>query len=117
MGRWTKKLRNLLAPEEEGSSVELNQFKASDGRAILRLDGPFGAASEEVFDYKTVVLIGAGIGVTPFASILKSLYHKKKANEKCRIEKAYFFWICREYKAFEWFQTLLRGSFPLLLLL
>ncbi len=51
----------------------LNELLLSrrDGSAILRIDGPFGAASEEVFEYKTVMLIGAGIGVTPFASILK----------------------------------------------
>ena len=43
---------------------------AADGSPILRIDGPFGTASEEVFNYKTVVLVGGGIGVTPFASIL-----------------------------------------------
>eukprot|EP00898_Chlorokybus_atmophyticus_P005078 jgi/Chlat1/5571/Chrsp369S00848 len=38
----------------------------------LRVDGPYGAGSEHVVDYSTVVLVGAGIGVTPFASVLKS---------------------------------------------
>ena len=40
----------------------------------FRLDGGFGAASEDVFDYPVVMLVGAGIGVTPFASILKSVW-------------------------------------------
>ena len=43
-------------------------------KALLRIDGPYGAASEDVFDYKVTVLCGAGIGVTPFASILKTVY-------------------------------------------
>uniref|UniRef100_A0A8C1JBC6 NADPH oxidase 2 n=2 Tax=Cyprinus carpio TaxID=7962 RepID=A0A8C1JBC6_CYPCA len=38
----------------------------------LAVDGPFGTASEDVFRYEVVMLVGAGIGVTPFASVLKS---------------------------------------------
>jgi NADPH oxidase 1 len=37
----------------------------------LRVDGPFGAPAEDVFRKEVAVLIGTGIGVTPFASILK----------------------------------------------
>ena len=40
------------------------------------VDGPFGTASEDVFSYEVVMLVGAGIGVTPFASILKSIWYK-----------------------------------------
>lgn len=40
------------------------------------MDGPFGTASEDVFSYETVMLVGAGIGVTPFASVLKSVWYK-----------------------------------------
>lgn len=57
------------------------------------------------------MLVGAGIGVTPFASIIKCLYDLKKNDAKCKIEKAYFFWICRDMTSFEWFQSLLRGIF------
>lgn len=34
----------------------------------VMVDGPFGSASEDFLNYETVLLIGAGIGVTPFAS-------------------------------------------------
>jgi NADPH oxidase len=34
----------------------------------VMVDGPFGTSSEEFLDYETVLLVGAGIGVTPFAS-------------------------------------------------
>jgi NADPH oxidase len=39
-------------------------------RALPRVmvDGPFGSASEDFLKYETVLLVGAGIGVTPFAS-------------------------------------------------
>ena len=41
---------------------------------MRQIDGPFGSASEDVFQYEVSVLVGAGIGVTPFASILKSIW-------------------------------------------
>lgn len=34
----------------------------------VMVDGPFGSASEDFLKYETVLLVGAGIGVTPFAS-------------------------------------------------
>ena len=72
--------------EKGGSSEEIAL------RQILPrvyIDGPFGSASEDVFKFEVAVLCGAGIGVTPFASILN------------------FFWICRDFGSFEWFRSLL----------
>ena len=40
----------------------------------LAIDGPFGTASEDVFTYPVAVCVGSGIGVTPFASLLKSVW-------------------------------------------
>lgn len=40
----------------------------------VMIDGPFGSASEDVFKFEVSVLVGAGIGVTPFASVLKSIW-------------------------------------------
>jgi len=34
----------------------------------VMVDGPFGSASEDFTRFETVLLVGAGIGVTPFAS-------------------------------------------------
>lgn len=74
----------------------------------LYVDGPFGSASEDVFKYETSVLVGAGIGVTPFASILKSIWYRMNyPKEKTRLSKVYFFWICRDFGSFEWFRSLL----------
>lgn len=79
----------------------------------IYIDGPFGSASEDVFKFETAVLVGAGIGVTPFASILKSIWHRmsspagSKEYNKSRLRKVYFFWVCRDFGSFEWFQSLL----------
>ncbi|KAF8536028.1 ferric reductase NAD binding domain-containing protein [Trichophaea hybrida] len=72
------------------------------------IDGPFGSASEDVFKYEVAILVGAGIGVTPFASILKSIWYRSNyPQKKTRLHKVYFFWICRDFGSFEWFRSLL----------
>jgi len=51
----------------------------------MRLDGPHGAPSELVWKHSVVMLVGAGIGVTPFASILRSIqlrHRPEKRNDK-----------------------------------
>ncbi|KAJ1982836.1 hypothetical protein H4R33_004954 [Dimargaris cristalligena] len=74
------------------------------------IDGPFGCASEDVFNYEVAVLVGAGIGVTPFASVLKSIWYRTNAPlGKSRLRKVYFFWIARDKECFEWFQSLLKA--------
>lgn len=72
------------------------------------IDGPFGSASEDVFKFEVAVLVGAGIGVTPFASILKSIWYRMNYPQgRTRLRKVYFFWICRDFGSFEWFRSLL----------
>jgi predicted ferric reductase len=50
------------------------------------------------------VLIGAGIGVTPFASILQSIVAR---HERMKLEKVHFFWLYRGQKTYEWFSEML----------
>ncbi|XP_028998614.1 cytochrome b-245 heavy chain [Betta splendens] len=76
----------------------------------VAIDGPFGTASEDVFRYEVVMLVGAGIGVTPFASILKSVWYKRiQNNQDVFTKKIYFYWLCPETEAFEWFADLLQS--------
>ncbi|XP_053563580.1 cytochrome b-245 heavy chain [Bombina bombina] len=76
----------------------------------IAVDGPFGTASEDVFSYEVVMLVGAGIGVTPFASVLKSVWYRYINDASTlRLKKIYFYWLCRETQAFEWFADLLQS--------
>ncbi|XP_067375343.1 NADPH oxidase 1 isoform X2 [Channa argus] len=76
-GDWTDKLIHIMQQLPEGAQGPK-----------MGVDGPFGTASEDVFDYEVSMLIGAGIGVTPFASILKSIWYKfKESNPKLRTRK------------------------------
>ncbi|KAJ5544532.1 Riboflavin synthase-like beta-barrel [Penicillium sp. DV-2018c] len=45
----------------------------------IRVDGPYGAPAEDVFENEIAVLIGTGIGVTPWASILKNIWHLRSS--------------------------------------
>uniref|UniRef100_A0A3B3U5F9 NADPH oxidase 1 n=1 Tax=Poecilia latipinna TaxID=48699 RepID=A0A3B3U5F9_9TELE len=99
-GDWTDKLIDIMQKLPEGSQGPK-----------MGVDGPFGTASEDVFDYEVSMLVGAGIGVTPFASILKSIWYKFKDNDpNLKTRKIYFYWLCRETHAFEWFADLLKAQ-------
>lgn len=74
----------------------------------LRIDGPYGAPAEDVFENEIAVLIGTGIGVTPWASILKNIWHLRNSpNPPTRLRRVEFIWVCKDSGSFEWFQTLL----------
>lgn len=53
----------------------------------LYLDGPFGEGHQEWTDFEVSVLVGGGIGVTPFASILKDLVFKSSLKSKIQCKK------------------------------
>ena len=76
------------------------------------VDGPFGSASEDFLNYETVLLVGAGIGVTPFASILKSIWYRMNNfnnSKPTRLSKVYFTWVIRDFGSAEWFHSLLHA--------
>lgn len=39
----------------------------------LKIDGPYGAPAQDYKKYDVLLLVGLGIGATPFISILKDL--------------------------------------------
>ncbi|KAI4263898.1 MAG: hypothetical protein L6R42_000968 [Xanthoria sp. 1 TBL-2021] len=74
----------------------------------IRIDGPYGAPAEDVFDNEIAILIGTGIGITPWASILKNIWHLRAGpNPPTRLRRVEFIWICKDTSSFEWFQALL----------
>lgn len=62
-GNWTGKLRELGGTTGE---IEIR----------IGVNGPFGAPAQRFYDFSHSVIIGAGIGVTPFSGILADLQHK-----------------------------------------
>lgn len=117
VGDFTKTLGDMLGAGADAKGFEhldpMGQYEIAcqNGAQMptLRIDGPYGAPAEDVFDNEIAVLIGTGIGVTPWASILKSIWHKRNApgGSDMRLRRVEFIWVCRDISSFEWFQTLL----------
>ncbi|GAA5862451.1 hypothetical protein JCM8547_002069 [Rhodosporidiobolus lusitaniae] len=118
VGNWTRSFAEALGcqlpakGQQSSKDVGAEVVQPPIGRVLPRImvDGPYGSASEDVLKYEVSVLVGAGIGVTPFASVLKHIWYRTKyppPGQQMILNKVYFFWVCRDYEAFEWFQSLL----------
>ena len=90
-GDWTKQLH---ARVKEGIPVH------------LRLDGAYGAPVESCLNYSHIVLVSAGIGITPMASVLRQI-RKLREENRCKPKRVYLFWLNRDPSAFSWFDQLL----------
>ena len=108
VGDWTKALaaRLGLAWTKGGDPIDADAGPGGYGIAF-KIDGPFGTASEDVYDYEVAVLVGAGIGVTPFASILKDLWYRIMEVSQLKLRRVYFIWTARDKSAFEWFASII----------
>ncbi|KAF4081387.1 hypothetical protein AMELA_G00160610 [Ameiurus melas] len=99
VGPWTSKLREIY---------NLERLKELGTYPKLYLDGPFGEGHQEWKDFEVSVLVGGGIGVTPFASILKDIVFKSSAKLKVQCKKVYFIWVTRTQRQFEWLSDIIR---------
>ncbi|KAL8649112.1 MAG: hypothetical protein Q9210_004595 [Variospora velana] len=117
VGDWTRDLGDALGCGP-AQSKELDTLDPSGVYEIalqnhqsmpaIRIDGPYGAPAEDVFDNEIAVLIGTGIGITPWASILKNIWHLRAGpNPPTRLRRVEFIWVCKDTSSFEWFQALL----------
>lgn len=98
LGNWTSALRRR---------VEHNEASGSDEMMAAYVDGPYGTPSAHIFDSRFAVFIGAGIGVTPFASVLAAFIYRANSDRPTRLSKAHFFWLNKDQYSFEWFAALL----------
>ena len=60
----------------------------------LFIDGPFGEGHQDWFRYEVAILVGGGIGVTPFASILKELVHRFNIGARVECRKVSIVYQC-----------------------
>jgi len=108
----TKEAMKGSEKQTQGFSSGRGDFVELENNArplpIVRIDGPYGAPAEDVFDSEVAVLVGAGIGVTPFASILKHIWYRQKKGNLGALRRVEFFWVCRDTPSFGWFQSLLQ---------
>ena len=91
-----------------GDFVEIDPALEGRELPVVRVDGPYGSPSADFSLNEVVVLIGAGIGVTPFASILKHIWYRRRGGDIGSLRRVEFFWVCRDAPSFGWFQSLLQ---------
>ncbi|KXH60067.1 FAD-binding domain-containing protein [Colletotrichum nymphaeae SA-01] len=64
-GNWTKRLRDL-GGKGEGAADAATEIEVG-------INGPFGAPAQRFYDFNHTIIVGSGIGVTPFSGILADL--------------------------------------------
>lgn len=87
VGDWTQELKRVLS-EDCGSACVIGRAKFGqihnvDQRGLPKLfvDGPYGAPAQDYQNYDVLLLVGLGIGATPFISILRDLLNNTRTVE------------------------------------
>ncbi|XP_020252024.1 respiratory burst oxidase homolog protein A [Asparagus officinalis] len=78
LGDWTQELKRVFSlacePPTAGKSGLLRADESTKkSLPKLLIDGPYGAPAQDYSKYDVLLLVGLGIGATPFISILKDL--------------------------------------------
>ncbi|KAJ0431271.1 putative NAD(P)H oxidase (H(2)O(2)-forming) [Helianthus annuus] len=138
LGDWTQELKRVFSevcePPLAGKSGLLRADETTKATLPrLLIDGPYGAPAQDYRKYDVLLLVGLGIGATPFISILKDLLNNivksdeleshsssdqsstcadsspqgkisPRKKKGVRTTNAYFYWVTREQGSFDWFK-------------
>ncbi|KAM0059961.1 putative NAD(P)H oxidase (H(2)O(2)-forming) [Helianthus debilis subsp. tardiflorus] len=138
LGDWTQELKRVFSEVCEqplaGKSGLLRADETTKATLPrLLIDGPYGAPAQDYRKYDVLLLVGLGIGATPFISILKDLLNNivksdeleshsssdqssasgasspqgkisPRKKKGVRTTNAYFYWVTREQGSFDWFK-------------
>ncbi|XP_059442674.1 respiratory burst oxidase homolog protein A-like [Corylus avellana] len=112
LGDWTQDLMRVFsqAIPMAGNSTGIRRVDETtqEGWPKLLIDGPYGAPAQDYRKYDVLLLVGMGIGATPFISILKDLLNNiikmEEAADSISDVTAYFYWVTREQGSFDWFK-------------
>ncbi|XP_057781692.1 putative respiratory burst oxidase homolog protein H [Salvia miltiorrhiza] len=127
LGDWTTELKNrfekacepqsvkqsrgdLVRMETKAYTEETTQDRSFFPRIVVK--GPYGAPAQDYKKYDILLLVGLGIGATPFISIIKDIVNNESRSvvpddlpgDKHGPERAYFYWVTREQGSFDWFK-------------
>ncbi|CAK0793053.1 unnamed protein product [Prorocentrum cordatum] len=93
VGDWTQELAARCLQAQDGS-VQLPR---------IALDGPYAAPAQSALSCPILVAVGAGVGITPFLSLMSSLIsliEDSSESEELRMKEAHFFWMTRSMDEF-----------------
>lgn len=97
-GDWTTSVHKFFSDSQSRTTDKL----------VVNLDGPYGGRSSRALHSKYAVMIGMGIGITPFASILGTILNRYRNREALILQRVIFYWVFRYERELWWFAQLLR---------
>jgi len=92
-------------------STKLVQYSRTHPICDVRLYGPYGRAPYDLTRYHDIVLVSAGIGVTPMISILRDIYQLKR--EDCHIRTVTFIWLIKDLDTYDLYANTLNHAINL----
>jgi NADPH oxidase 1 len=102
-GDWTTEMGKLLGTDLLFGMPIINRSKLPN----IRIDGPFGAPAD-ILGNEIAVLVGAGIGATPWMSVLRNIYHQRAhAQLPTASHRIEFIWICKHDTSLNLFHSFL----------
>ncbi|KAA3457913.1 respiratory burst oxidase-like protein E [Gossypium australe] len=88
VGDWTKELKRVFTEVNDSPFVIGRARFGGPGyidnncQPKLLVDGPYGAAAQDYRNYDVLLLVGLGIGATPFISILRDLLNNSRPEDQ-----------------------------------
>jgi|TARA_B110000263_G_scaffold41173_1_gene32947 Ca2+-binding EF-hand superfamily protein/NAD(P)H-flavin reductase len=74
----------------------------------IRIDGPYGSPSNKILENESIILVGAGTGVSKFASIMQDIaFRGRNDGIQSKVKNLYFIWLSDNAYYLEWFKKLL----------
>ena len=97
VGDWTRNLSKSLGTQFNPKTGHVIGYIAPQQLPDVLIDGPYGSVSENYDQFEVAICIGAGIGQTPFSSILKSMWYSiTHPNMSMKLKKIIFIQISRQ---------------------
>ncbi|TYJ24989.1 hypothetical protein E1A91_A07G017600v1 [Gossypium mustelinum] len=88
VGDWTKELKRVFTEVNDSPFVIGRARFGGPGyidnncQPKLLVDGPYGAPAQDYRNYDVLLLVGLGIGATPFVSILRDLLNNSRPEDQ-----------------------------------
>ncbi|XP_055643570.1 NADPH oxidase 4-like [Toxorhynchites rutilus septentrionalis] len=102
-GDWTKKLYHIVA-ENERIQHGFSEIECSKIIEFL-VDGPYPSVMGSMVQYKRIVYVGAGIGITPFVGFARYLLNSRFS----RPLRIHLIWIVRSVEILTWFADVINA--------
>ena len=98
----------MISLRVQNGTVQIGKHLGPDGNPLILIDGPHSAPAQHYTEYSEVVLVGAGIGLTPSSAIIQAVL-RHKWRKGFSPNTIHFYWVVRhsEASSFDWFTELL----------